>query len=102
MAQLLFVRRVVGVDGHGVVGHGGLDGVEHGELGRAEEAGEEVLPRGHKGDDEEGDEEAEGREVDRPAEAYAARGKWYVARGEVESREWLVARGKWSVVSGQW
>ena len=73
MAQLLLVRRVVGGDGRGVVGHGGLmgglDGVEHGELGRAEEGGEEVLARGHEGDDEERDEEAEAREVDRPAEA---------------------------------
>eukprot|EP00964_Phaeocystis_antarctica_P097009 scaffold63205_cov75-Phaeocystis_antarctica.AAC.1 len=95
VAQLLLVKLVVGRVGHGVVGHGGLDGVEHGELGRAEEAGEEVLARGHlvrvgvrvrvrvgvrvhvrvrvvrghEGYDEEGDEEAEGREVDGPAEA---------------------------------
>ena len=111
VAQLLLVKLVVGRVGHGVVGHGGLDGVEHGELGRAEETGEEVLARGHlvrvgvrvrvrvrvgvvwwvrvhvrvgvrvhgrvrvarghEGDDEEGDEEAEGGEVDGPAEACA-------------------------------
>ena len=69
MAQLLLVKLVVGRVSHGVVGHGGLDGVEQGEIGRAEEAGEEVLARGHEGDDEKGDEEAEGREVDGPAEA---------------------------------
>ena len=106
MAQLLLVRRVVGGDGRGVVGHGGLmgglDGVEHGELGRAEEAGEEVLARGHEGDDEEGDEEAEAREVDRPAEAYAARGKCEVVRGTWRCGTWEVVSGWWQGASGEW
>ena len=69
MAELLLVKLVVGRLRHSVDGHGGVDGVEHGELGRAKEAGEEVLARGDEGDDEKGDEEAEGREVDGPAEA---------------------------------
>ena len=71
MAQLLLVELVVGRVRGSAAAHDGLGRVEHGELRGTEEAGEEVLARGDEGDDEEGDEEAEGGEVDGPAEACA-------------------------------